>query len=714
MADSSNNQSVRFGVFQLDLRAGELRKNGSKVKLQEQPFQVLAALVEKPGEVVLREELRERLWPDDAFGDFDHSLSTAINKIRQVLGDSASHPRFIETIPRRGYRFLAEVSPRARQKEVKRPSGATQLALFGGLGLLSAVAVVAFLVGRVGTERGLPPAVFTPVPVTSFRPGIEYHAAVSPDGGRVAFARFSGEGSDLYAQTIGSDDEPIRLTEDPNRDFSPTWSPDGNYLAFVRFSADRSEIFRIPSIGGPERKLGELVIPNNVLQVRVMLRYLDWSPDGRFLAVTQYRKQDSPLLYQLEIETGEQTPLPYPELRFMNDPAYAPDGRSLAYAGFERINAADVWLQDLAESGEPVGVPRRLTRHESYIDGLDWTADGREIVFSSGFEHVPRLWRVAIEGDQPPLVQNGGELGRSPSIAVHLNRLVYGRREYDSNILSVPGPLAQPAGQSVPGRLIASTRADDSVDFSPDGKRIVFVSGRTGNKELWTSAADGSDAKRITSWNGRGTPGSPRWSRDGQFIAFDGVQAGLMWGIYVVRADGGEVQRVTDSDSMHNRPAWSRDGTWIYSVANREGKAAIWKTPPGGGEPIQVADYGGFVFYESDEGSLYFHDRFTGNGDVWRIPAGGGDRERVIADVGYTSWAGFDGGICFVKEADNGPTGLWFYDFSTRKSERFGELPEGTLITGSPGLAVSPDGKQLVFGASGDLTGHIIMLDGFR
>ena len=85
-------RNLRFGVFELDLRAGELRRNGSKLKLQEQPFQVLAALVEKPGEVLLREELKDRLWADDTFVDFDHSLSTAINKIRQVLGDSATHP----------------------------------------------------------------------------------------------------------------------------------------------------------------------------------------------------------------------------------------------------------------------------------------------------------------------------------------------------------------------------------------------------------------------------------------------------------------------------------------------------------------------------------------------------------------------------------------------------------------------------------------------
>jgi cholera toxin transcriptional activator len=101
---------LRFGVFEADLAAGELRKNGARLRLQEQPFQVLAALLESAGRVVTREELRQKIWPADTFVDFDHSLNTAVNKIREALGDSASSPRFVETLARRGYRFIAPVN----------------------------------------------------------------------------------------------------------------------------------------------------------------------------------------------------------------------------------------------------------------------------------------------------------------------------------------------------------------------------------------------------------------------------------------------------------------------------------------------------------------------------------------------------------------------------------------------------------------------------
>ena len=102
-------KTIRFGVFEVDLAAGELRKNGNRIRLQEQPFQILVCLLDRAGEVITREDLRQKLWPADTFVDFDHSLNTAINKLREALGDSASSPRYVETLARRGYRFLAPV-----------------------------------------------------------------------------------------------------------------------------------------------------------------------------------------------------------------------------------------------------------------------------------------------------------------------------------------------------------------------------------------------------------------------------------------------------------------------------------------------------------------------------------------------------------------------------------------------------------------------------
>ena len=117
--EGKSNRVARFGVFELDLNAGELRKNGAKLRLQEQPFQVLVLLLDRAGEVVTREELRQKLWPADTFVDFDHSLNTAVNKLRETLGDSASSPRYIETLARRGYRFIAPAQKDAETVRVE-------------------------------------------------------------------------------------------------------------------------------------------------------------------------------------------------------------------------------------------------------------------------------------------------------------------------------------------------------------------------------------------------------------------------------------------------------------------------------------------------------------------------------------------------------------------------------------------------------------------
>jgi cholera toxin transcriptional activator len=121
-SEGNSSRIARFGVFELDLAAGELRKNGAKLRLQEQPFQVLALLLERAGDVVTREELRQKLWPADTFVDFDHSLNTAVNKLRETLGDSASNPRYIETLARRGYRFIAPVQNIAGTSALSSPT----------------------------------------------------------------------------------------------------------------------------------------------------------------------------------------------------------------------------------------------------------------------------------------------------------------------------------------------------------------------------------------------------------------------------------------------------------------------------------------------------------------------------------------------------------------------------------------------------------------
>src|SRR4051794_36604930 len=182
-------KTVRFGDFEVDLGAGELRKHGLRLRLQEQPFQILTALLERPGQVVTREELVRRLWPDGTFVDFDRGLNAAVTRLRQALSDSAESPRYVETVARRGYRLIA---PTLSESEVATPPAIPRslrvrrwqtalpaLALLAGVGIW-------WLLNKSPAAKPLPDNPLAVIPLTT-EPGIAMTASFSPDGNQVAF-----------------------------------------------------------------------------------------------------------------------------------------------------------------------------------------------------------------------------------------------------------------------------------------------------------------------------------------------------------------------------------------------------------------------------------------------------------------------------------------------------------------------------------------------
>ncbi len=273
---------VQFGTFELDLKAGQVRKSGVLLKLRPQPFRVLTLLAGRTGEVVTREEIQKEIWSHDTVVDFDQGLNFCIRQIRAVLGDDADSPRFIETVPRRGYRFLVPVTgngaaPEPQPVVVEAPRRWPWVAA-------AAVAVVAVVAWFIRPTPA-PPA-WRAVPLTSY-PGIERDPALSPDGNQVAFA-WNGEEQDtfdIYVKLIGGG-APLRLTTNPAQDGSPAWSPDGRTIAFLRQrGSDHAELLLIPALGGAEHKLAE---------TRSDFRFpsLAWSPDGRWLAVSHREGED--------------------------------------------------------------------------------------------------------------------------------------------------------------------------------------------------------------------------------------------------------------------------------------------------------------------------------------------------------------------------------------------------------------------------------------
>ncbi|HXE89857.1 MAG TPA: LpqB family beta-propeller domain-containing protein [Terriglobales bacterium] len=721
---------IRFGVYSADLRAGELRKSGVKVKLQEQPFQILAMLLERPGEVVTREELRKRLWPADTFVDFDHSLNTAVKKLREALGDDADNPRFVETLHRRGYRFIAPVGGLAGNGSAAgagmAPETAAQVPVTSGrtasekvspaivLALLVALlaAGTVYMLWRPAMQE-MPQAAMPAMQVVPFTsaPGAEFTPAFSPDGKHIAYgAADADQQPDLYVQLVGASSQ-LRLTQTPDAaEASPTWSPDGRYLAFMRYREGESSLMVIPALGGAERTL---------YRTRERAGVPAWSPDGKYIAFTEKTGAEKPLaLFLLSLDTLERRQLTHPDRQHEgdSDARFSPDGRQVAFLR-ETRETADIYTVAV-EGGEP----RRITFQNALIIGLDWTPDGRQIIFASFGGATARLWRVPVTGGEPQSLGVGGEGALSPTVAPQGNRLAYVQHEWDADIVRIPVARVGARAQSATP-LIVSTRKDEGPQFSPDGKKIAFQSTRSGFYEIWVCDADGNNPLPLTSFRGPLT-GTPRWSPDGRQVVFDS-RPGPYAHIFTVQVEGGAPRQLTSGDFNHVVPSWSRDGQWVYFASDRSGSWQVWKMPAAGGPPRQLTQSGGFAAHESYDGKFVYYAKGLDLPGIWRVPVEGGEEVPVMDDPpagfwGY--WALARDGIYYIRPAGrprNGYLGkglrplIEFRSFAGGRRREIAR-PEKDPYYGAPGLTVAPDGSALLYVQVTHETSDIMLVENFR
>jgi len=697
----------RFGVFEADLASGELLKQGVKVRLQSQPFQILVLLLEKRGEVVTRDEIRRKLWPPDTFVDFEQGLGTAIKKLRRALGDDAEEPCYIETLPKRGYRFIADVNKDALPTPPTanlRSSRRWRMAAIAIVSLLAVASGALWLILRLENRDTLVPA----VPLTSY-PGVELSPSFSPDGAQVAFS-WDGDqlnNFDIYVKTIGSG-PPLRLTNDPAEDKNPIWSPDGGSIVFHRVLAnDRAALIEIPPLGGPERFVTEVSIPPS----SPFEPFSSWYPDNKWLATTDLVENSKGgsnvyAIFLISSETGERRQLTQPPAGLIGDssPAFSPNGKSLAFVRSVGHGVSELLVAPISPQLAP-GEPRRLVSQNKSIVRPVWTADGSRIIY--GVEVTAgSLWQISASGGKPEPLRFGGEIGQTqtPAVSLRGNRLAYSRRVFDTNIWRTS--IAQAGNtRSAPAPLITSTRLEWDARFSPDGNRIAFATDRSGAPEIWISDATGSNPRQLTAFHGAGL-GSPRWSPDGSMLVFDSGAAG-QWDIYTIPAGGGKLTLITTSPSNEHVPSWSGDGKYIYFASNRTGQFQVWKAPTPGGSPVQVTKNGGYSAFESADGrTIYYSKQSWGDHiSLWRMPAGGGQERLIVKLVHMRNFDVAYHGLYFVTGAARPPFALRFLDFGTESVTDLFTLPQQLYST----ISVSPDEKWLIY-ATVDQDGSDLML----
>jgi Tol biopolymer transport system component len=579
-------------------------------------------------------------------------------------------------------------------------------ALVAGLGLFGL---------RSRLRRDLSEEMQTPptgvVPLTSFA-GYKDFGSFSPDGQRIVFSWNGGRGGsggrrerNIYFKNTGNG-EPVRLTFGQQDDTHPAWSPDGRYIAFCRSIAHPTPyvqfaVFTIPADGGQERRIadgGEGV---------------SWSPDGNVLAVAGL-PSESGGIFRVSLQTGARTRLAGSSSYLDELPVFSPDGQWIVFTRSFGTKARELFV--VPASG---GTERQLTFDHRPTYGAAWTADSRGLVFSSnragGGES---LWRVPLTGGVPRRLPATFDSAFYPAISPRGDRLIYTESFEDTNIYlsesagfagaSVPHHFGEPRG------LIVSSRRDDSPNISPEGDRIAFVSGRSGNEEIWVCDRDGGHPAQLTSFGGPAT-GTPRWSPDGRWLAFDSIATGNA-NIYVISEAGGTPRRLTNGPSGNYMPSWSADGKRIYFKSDRSGKDQIWSMPVDGGPANQITRDGACEAFASPDGTVLYYTK-RGWGAIWTVPVEGGAEKPLPElqrfDQIFRSWGIVREGIYFISREEASRQTVRFFSFATRQVSSLHTLNREP-IWDYPDVALSPDGRRLLTVSLDQEVNDLMLIENFR
>jgi Tol biopolymer transport system component/DNA-binding winged helix-turn-helix (wHTH) protein len=578
---------IRFGPFVLDQDAGELRKGGSRIRLQEKSLRVLVALIEQQNQVVTREELRKRLWPDDTFVDFETGLNTAVSKLRDALSDVAEKPRYIETIPRRGYRFIPSaefISPQRIDSQTEAlttgsPSAEPSQATVPGhpartsrratdrfwrrASPFAAAVAIAFAFWWLAP---LPdPRVTNIFPVTT-NGRQDFLVRPATDGVHVFYVQRDGDHYDLM-QVSTRGGQPQQITAPfPN---SLIWdvSADGTQYLLTSFEhrGEPAPLWTWSATGGPPVRIGDLVSGSAT-----------WSPDGKRIA---YHAGHDLLIAnsdgsaQHRLATFAEEP---------DSPVWSPDGSTIRFNLNNPVtNSGQIW--EVRPDGSKL---RNLLPHWTGSPRVccgTWTPDARYFLFVDSDEKSS-LWAIREKGDwlrrspRGPFLLASEAMGSWSPLVGRDGKHVYFYGNGSQGELELFSASARKFTPFLPEAHLAVWPS-----FSPDGSSIIYSDFATG--VLWRARADASSPRQLT---GSGLSVSfPRWSPDGKIIAFAGHLHDEETNTFIIAAGGSDPQILASGTHGLRDPDWSPDGTGLAvtrplpgssSASDTELALVDWKT----------------------------------------------------------------------------------------------------------------------------------------
>lgn len=617
--------SCRFGVFEVNLQARELRKHGTRVKLSGHSFEILTMLLEHPGKIVMRDQLRARLWPADTFVDFEHGLNTGVKKLRATLGDSPESPRYIETLPRLGYRFIAPVvaisaitNPIPAADEVplperEVPSEATtprRRAAWTAVALSGILLSTAF--GFVLFPERAPQVTSTTRLTTSGR--IDEWANIVTDGPRIYYSERDGAHWNLMqTSTRGGGSQPVGTAFlGPNAEIQDI-SRDTSRMLVSTFAMRNTEmpLWAIPIQGGAPQRIGN-----------IETKYAVWTPDGK--GVLYWRERD--LMIADAEGKNERKLLTAPGRVY--DFSVSPDGKIIRFS-IENTHTTDAELWEASADGSHV---HRLflswTKSPGECCGR-WTPDGRYYLFLAWQKGRSGVWAVREN--------RGLHVWKQPTPV----SLISGPTQFSRVIPSHDGRHIFALGQNVDGDMMRydqKLRTLLSVPGLPHSSIVVYCSPEdwilyqsNADFSLWRSKADGSQPMQLTAPLSR--IADAQCSPDGSQIAFMGAREGPDQGtqIYVLPRDGGEPRRVFPQSGWQSHPHWLPDGKSIaVSLSPLEGE----ETPRPG---IYVAIVATHQSYQLSNSEDIDSALWSPNGHV--VAGETRDYHRIkLYDIGQNKW----------------------------------------------------------------------------
>jgi eukaryotic-like serine/threonine-protein kinase len=678
---NNGNRTIRFGAFEADLPSGEVRKSGSRIKLQDQPFKVLQILLEHPGDLVTREELQSRIWPEDSFGDFDHAVNVAVGKLRAALGDSAENPSFIETVPRRGYRFVARLDeasvdthPPLAAINGDHPSGVASAFNRTLLALLAVVicgilAGISFFVGH-RTARWQPPG-FQRLTVSR---GTVYSARFAPDGHSVIYsASWNGAPTEIFstdpkisgARSLGLPDTQL-LAVSSSGEMAVLQPIDD--IVLLR---GRGTLGQVPLSGGSPRQLAENI------------DWADWSSDGTALAAVRNGNGKQ----RLEFPLGH---VLYETAGWISHPRISPKGDQVAFLDHP-IYPDDKGVVSVVDLE---GHKRVISAGWGSVEGLAWSADGTEIWFSAAQAGSERLiYAVDLSGRQRLIFRAPG--GVTLEDIASDGRVLVTRDEQRAGMMALAPGNNEPGNKENKEKEISWRDWSVPTDISSDGNTVLFdEEGIESGPNYTVAVRDLRGSSSIPL--GPGMAGS--LSPDGKWASTIVSSSHLL----LLPTGAGTARQIDPSDIQQywHGADWMPDGKQIVFSANRPGHAVqCFAQDVDGGKPRPLTPEGVTFCKISPDGKLIIGNGLAGGG-FWLYPINGGQPRSI---PGFETGEGFawtsDPGWLYVYQWKQLPVKVYRLNILTGQRQFFREItpPDVAGLHGIAHLYFSSDARAYVY-----------------